>query len=460
MFSPSIYAERRAHLARQGPDGLLLFPGNALSPMNYGDNPYPFRQDSTFLYYFGVDEPDLAGVIDTEDGSAVLFGDDIDVETVVWTGPLESLAAKAERAGVARGQPAAGLAELLEQARARGRAIHFPPQYRHDNLLRLAAALGVAPDQVNDLRSEALVRAVIDQRAVKQPEEVAEIRDALRVCGEIQQLAREATAPGRLETEVAGRMEGHVLARGLRLAFPTILTTSGQYLHNMPRPHPMQAGQIALNDSGVESAEHYAGDITRSCPVSPAFTDVQRAVYDIVLEALNGAIAIIRPGLPFREVHRTAAEILVRGLAGLGLMTGDAAEAVETGAYALFFPCGVGHMLGLDVHDMEPLGEEWVGYDEQVRRRPEFGWRNLRMGRALRPGFVVTVEPGVYFVPELIDRWQAEGRFTDFIRYDRLGPFRDFGGIRIEDNILVTPDGGENLSADLPKSREAMERPG
>ncbi len=444
-------------MREQMDSGLILLLGHDLSPMNCEANAYPFRQDSSFLYFFGLDDPSLAAVIDIETGAECLFGDDLTVEEIVWTGPQPPLSEKADRVGVARTGPTSDLGAMLKQAVEQGRRVHFLPQYRPENVLKIGRLLNVAPEAIAEHVSAPLIRAVVAQRSVKSEEEIEQIEVALTVAYAMQTTAVTMTRPGVTEREVAGVMEGIAVSCGVRLSFPTIFSVHGQILHNPYHTNVMEDGDIVVNDSGAESYLHYASDITRTIPVSGTFTQKQREIYSIVFEAQEKAIAAVQPGVEFRDVHRLACTTLVTGLKDLGLIKGDLAEAVQAGVHTLFFQCGLGHMMGLDVHDMEGLGEDFVGYTDAIRRNPEFGWRSLRLARALEPGFVVTVEPGIYFIPELIDRWRAEKKCEAFIDYSKVEAYRDFGGIRLEDDILVTDQNHRVLGKPIPRTLEDVE---
>ncbi len=457
MFPVETYIQRRKRLLTQIDSGLVLFLGNALSPMNYVDNTYPFRQDSSFLYFFGLDEPDLAAVIDADDGTACMFGDDLTVEDIVWTGPQPPLREKCERCGVAQTAPSRELESVLKKALTRNRPIHFLPQYRPENVLNIRSLLGIEPEAVASRVSEPLIRAVVQQRSFKSSEEIEQIEAALDVAYRMQTSAMKMARPGMIEREVAGAMEAIAISSGGRLSFPTIFSVHGETLHNPYHDNVMQDGDIAVNDSGAESPLHYASDITRTIPIGGTFSPRQRDVYSIVFEAQERAIAAIRPGVEFRDIHRLACEVLMAGLKQLGVARGDPAEAVQAGAHTLFFQCGLGHMMGLDVHDMEGLGEDFVGYTDTIKRNLEFGWRSLRLARALEPGFVVTVEPGIYFIDALIDRWQAERKHEAFVDYAKLESYRGFGGVRLEDDVLVTADGFRVLGKPIPRTIEDVE---
>ena len=456
MFSPDTYAARRAALAEAVGDGLIVLLGNGDAPMNYAANLYPFRQDGSFLYYTGLDAPGLALALDAESGEATLYGPDPTLDDVIWEGPAPSLAERAASAGIAASAAPAALAEAVGRARRAGRRVHVLPPYRGDAKLQLAALLGQVPDAIE--ASMTLVDAVIAQRLLKTDAEVAEIERAVAVAADAHRLAMRLAQPGRTEREVSGAIEGHYAAHGGFAAFPVLLTVRGETLHNHATDTVLQEGDLLLVDTGaVVDRTRYVSDITRVAPVGGAFSDRQRAVYETVLDAQLAAIDGMRPGVPFRDLHALAAVRLAEGLGALGLMRGDAEEAVAAGAHALFFPHGLGHAMGLDVHDMEGLGEDRVGYDDEITRSDQFGTSALRFGRRLDAGHVMTVEPGCYFIPPLIDAWRAEGRHAEFVDYDALDDWRTFGGVRIEDDVLVTDAGHRVLGPEIPKAPEAVE---
>ncbi len=457
MFPTEVYTARRRRLRKAISSGVILLLGNDESPMNYEDNPYPFRQDSSFLYYFGVDEPRLAAVIDVDEGTECLFGDDVTVEDVIWTGRQTPLAEKARRAGVEQTAPSGDLASVLEAARKRDRVIHFLPPCRAEHTLQIHDLLNYPPEMVGQLVSEPLIRAVVSQRSVKAPEEVEQIELALRISYQMQTMAMKLARPGVVEREVVGAMAGIATALGVHFAFEPIFSMHGETLHNPFHHNMLRAGDIAVNDSGAESPLRYASDITRTIPIGGRFTEKQREIYSIVLDAQESAIAAVRPGAEFRDIHRLACVKLVAGLKELALTKGDPEEAVEAGAHALFFQCGLGHMMGLDVHDMQGLGEDYVGYTDTIRRNPAFGWRSLRLAKAVEPGYVVTVEPGIYFIGVLIDRWKAQRKCEAFIDYEKVESYRDFGGIRLEDDIQVTEIGSRVLGPPIPKTISEVE---
>lgn len=452
MFSDQTYIERRSRLGQALESGVVLLLGHDESPMNFRDNPYPFRQDASFLYYFGLSEPGMAALIDVEEGNSTLFGHQPTLEEIVWTGARPSLAERGADVGLEDCRPAAELADHLALAVQGGRTIHFLPPYRSSTILRLARLLEIPSADVEKCASRRLIQAVVSQRAVKSTEEIAELDLAMALAHDIHTLAMRLARPGMLEQEVVGAIEGLLIGKGSAVPFPVIFSVRGEVLHNHRHDNEMQAGDLALLDAGALSPGCYASDITRTFPVGGRFTARQRQVYEVVLAAQRKAIAAVAPGVRFEEVHRLASRELAEGLAGMGILRGDLDEAVAQGAHALLFPHGLGHMLGLDVHDMESLGEQYVGYDEQTERSEQFGSRSLRLARELRPGFVVTIEPGLYFIPQLIDSWAAEKRLEEFIDYRELAGWKDFGGVRIEDDLLVTAEGHRVLGEPIPKS--------
>lgn len=459
MFETSTYRSRRRQLVRQGPDsGLVLLIGNGPSPKNYEGNPYPFRQDSTFLYYFGLDRPNLFATIDLDAGTSTLYGEDAQLETIVWSGRRPSLRDAADASGVPTVASPSDLEEHLTTATRSGRPVHFLPPYRDEHRCTLERLLGIRSDRVGALASEPLIRAIVHQRSRKTEEEVSQIEQALDTTAQIHEHAMRRARPGVMEYEIVGDLKNIVASKNVSLSFTPTCSTRGEVLHNHSYSNRLQQGDLLLLDAGASSPMHYAGDITRVTPVGGSFTDRQSAIYDAVLSAQIAGIKALEPGIPFKEVHLNAARTLTEHLVDIGLMRGDPEAAVAAGAHALFFPHGLGHMLGLDAHDMENLGEEYVGYGADQTRSTQFGLHTLRLARPVRPGFVVTIEPGCYFIPPLVERWQQENRHERFINYELVEYFLDFGGIRIEDNVLITQDGARVLGPDIPKDSESVER--
>ncbi len=452
MFDASIYTQRRIKLKEQLGSGLALFIGNDESPMNYPANPYHFRQDSSFLYFFGLDSPGLAAVVDVEESKDTLFGDDVTIEDIIWMGDQPALKDRALKVGVEETAPSKALGDTLLKAIQKGRKVHFLPPYRFETVFKLSTLLGLKGTQVKDYVSQSLIKAVVAQRSIKIREEIAEMEKALDISYDMYTTAMKMAKSGVYEREIVGRMEGIALSAGFHMAFPTILSIDGQTLHNHYHGNVLEKGRLVVCDSGAESPMHYASDITRTIPVDGEFTDRQKEIYEIVLKTNLKAIESIKPGVNYRDIHVQAAKTIATGLKDVGLIKGDVDEAVKNGVHAMFFPHGLGHQIGLDVHDMEDLGENFVGYNEKNKRSDQFGLAYLRFARELEEGLVLTVEPGIYFIPALIDKWRAENKFPEFIDYDKAETYKDFGGIRIEDNILVTQDGSRVLGKPIPKT--------
>jgi Xaa-Pro aminopeptidase len=458
MFDKNIYTERRQKLKKQVGSGLILLLGNEDSSINFKDNVYPFRQDSNFLYFFGLDRPGLAGVIDIDGDREILFGRDPSIDEIIWIGPqTSSFSGQADTVGVTEVQATDKLGSFLQHTGAKSQAIHFLPPYRPENILKLSAWLGINPAVLKERSSVKLIRAIVAQRSIKSGEEISEIETAVNITGEMHVAAMKGALAGMSEAQVAGMLHGIAVGGGGNLSFSSILTMNGQVLHNHYSTNTLRPGQMILCDCGAENAMHYAGDMTRTFPVSKKFSTVQRELYEVVLSAQEAAAEALTPGKLFRDIHFLAAEKLVDGLKAVGLMKGDPAEAVAAGAHTMFFQCGLGHMMGLDVHDMEDLGEEYVGYTDELKKSKEFGLKSLRLGRALEPGFVVTIEPGLYFIPELMDLRQSEKKFESFIHYDKLQSFRSFGGIRVEEDYVITPSGARLLGRPVPKTADDVE---
>jgi Xaa-Pro aminopeptidase len=456
MFDARVYASRREALVRALAEagvreGTIVLIGNRESPMNYADNCYAFRQDSSFLYFVGVALPGLAAAIELATGRAALYGDEATMEDIVWTGPQEPIAALAARSGIGLTRPRAALARDLE-----GEALLFFPPYRADTRAELAELLGSPYRQVDGLCSLPLVRAAIALREIKAPEEVAEMDAAVAVSVDMHKAALSTARAGMLESDVYARVAQVALASGGGLSFPVIATTRGATLHTHSHGRALEEGGLFLLDAGAELPSGYAGDLSTSFPVGPRFDSRQREVYELVMRMHRRACSLLRPGLPFREVHVAAAREGVLGLKELGLMRGDPEEAVESGAYALFFPCGVGHMIGLDVHDMEDYGEQRVGY-EGMARSPLFGLGKLRLAKPLKAGMTFTVEPGIYFIPELFEMWKAEGRFSRHIDYAAAEAWMGLGGMRNEEDWMATESGARRLGPEFDKTTAAIE---
>ena len=457
MFDKHVYLERRQKLKKAVGNGLILLLGNEESSMNYKDNLYPFRQDSTFLYFFGIDIPGVLAIIDVDNDNEIVFGDNLTTEQMVWTGFKEPLELLSQKAGVAQVKRKKEIGRIVQKSLSENRNFHFLPPYRPEHVEILSSLLAIQRDLLSLMSSVSLIKAIVGLRSIKSQEEIEEITKAVNITVNMQLTAIKMTKEGMTETQIAGEIHGIAISAGGNLSFPTILTVNGQILHNGYTQSVLKSGNMVLCDCGAETSMHYAGDLTRTFPVNNTFTSIQKNIYDIVLKTHLGAIEMLKPGIPYREVHLFACEKIAEGLKQLGVMKGDVKEAVAQGAHALFFPCGLGHMMGLDTHDMENLGEKYVGYDDDIIQSTQFGLKSLRLGRPLQEGFVLTVEPGIYFNPQLIDEWEAERKCSSFINYEKLNEYRSLGGIRIEEDFLITAHGSRLLGDQLPKAAEQIE---
>ncbi|HSO78462.1 MAG TPA: aminopeptidase P family protein [Bacteroidales bacterium] len=457
MFEREVYINRRQKLASQVKKGIGLFIGNVEAPMNYPANTYHWRQDSDFLYFFGLDLPGLTGVIDFDSHEEFIFGNDVDIDDIIWMGPQPTIAGLSESVGVKKSNPVAGLKEFIGKALEGGRTVHFLPPYRAETKMTLGALLHENPCQMRSKASEELIKAVIALRSLKEECEIKEIEKASDIACEMQTTAMRMCKPGVSEREIFGAIEGIAWAKGSGTSFPIILSVDGQTLHNHSHDNILKEGRMMVSDCGAESLMHYAADLTRTTPVGGRFNQRQKEIYEIVLKANTESIKLAKPGMSNKDLHLNACRIIATGLKELGLMKGDPAEAVAAGAHALFMPHGLGHMMGLDVHDMESLGENFVGYNDEVKRSSQFGLAFLRFALPYKPGHVFTVEPGIYFIPELMEMWKAEGKFSQFINYEKSVTWLGFGGVRIEDDVLITADGSRMLGKTAPKTVKEIE---
>lgn len=454
MFPKETYINRRRALREKVGSGLILLLGNDESGMNYADNTYNYRQDSTFLYYFGLPFAGLAAVIDVDGDKEMIFGDELTIDDIVWMGTQPTLHEKAHRVGVDNVQPTYSLRSVLDEARKGGREIHYLPTYRPEHILKLYNLLDVKPSE--EKASVKLIRAVVDMRNHKTAEEIEEIERACNVTADMHIAAIKACRAGMHEYELASIIESTAKSQNCELSFPIICTINGQTLHNHYHGNLIKPGDMVLIDAGAETSMGYAGDMSSTMPADRTFTPRQKSIYNLQVASHLAAVDMLRPGVPFVNVYERSAEVVCEGLKALGIMKGDPAEAVKEGAHAMFYPCGLGHMMGLDVHDMENLGEVYVGYDGQPKST-QFGRKSLRLGRPLEEGFVLTIEPGVYFIPELIDLWEGQGLYKDFIDYAELNKWRDFGGVRNEEDYLITKDGARRLGKKIPLTTEEVE---
>lgn len=451
MFEKEVYASRRAQLMKLVKTGVILLFGNNDSPNNCLANAYyPFRQDASFRYYFGQVRDGLVGVIDVDAGTEMLVGNDIDIEDIVWYGSVDSVASMATQVGVAQSAPMARLADIVNQAKAQGRKIHFLPPYRHDIQIQIMDLTGIHPSKQREAASLELIHAVVEMRSVKTPLEIAELEKASAIGYKMHTTAMRLTKPGVTEKFVGGQVDGIAHSYGAQVSFATIFSQHGEIMHGNPSTAVLESGRLALCDAGAESLAGYCSDNTRTYPVNGKFTQRQLDIYTIVEACHDYVLEVAKPGVKYADVHFAVCRLMTERLKELGLMKGDVDEAVRAGAHAMFLPHGLGHMMGMDVHDMEALGQIYVGFDEETRPNLEqFGTNCLRMGRRLQEGFVVTDEPGIYFIPALIDEWRASGHCAEFLNFDMLDTYKDFGGIRLEDDVLITADGCRFLGKEI-----------
>ena len=465
MFSKEVYARRRQTLvakmadsAAEGKRGIALFIGNTEAPAQYKDNCYKFRQDSTWLYFFGIDQPLYAAIIDLDNGNETIFANDVEIGDIIWMGPQPSVASIAASVGVEKSAPYTDLNAAVAKVLAEGRPVHFVKPSRYYNTMKIASLLGCGTDEVAGRFSLALTKAIISMRLVKEDCEIEAIDDACNLGYEMHTVARNSIVPGIIEQEIVGKMDGVTLSKGWGVSFPTILTQHGETLHNHLHDKIIEPGKLMVIDAGAESNVHYASDFTRTYPTSGKFTAKQREIYQIVCDCNEFAFSMTRPGISYREVHLKTMHLMLEELRALDIVRGDVQNMVEAGIAGLFMPHGLGHNMGLDVHDMEDYGENYVGYDDDQSRSPQLGLGSLRMARKLVPGNVITDEPGIYFIPALIEKWKSEKTDQGFVNYSKLESYYDFGGIRLEDDVLVTADGARRLGKErLPISPDDVE---
>ena len=457
MFDVNTYINRRHNLSTGIDSGIILLMGNDESPMNYTDNIYRFRQDSTFLYYFALNRAGLVGIIDVDQNKHYLFGNDFTIDDFVFMGFQPTLSELAETVGVKKTGTLSKLDNYLKDAVAKGRSIHFLPPYRADNKIKLWNWLGINPKETKKFASVELIKSIVAQREIKSDKELVEIEKAVDTSVDMHIAAMRMVRPGLMESDIVSKVHEIGQQAGGYVSFPVIATIHGETLHNPFYGNKLKEGDMFLLDCGAETEMGYAGDLSSTMPVSPQFSTLQKEIYNIVLESHNKSIEMLKPGIPFKDIYYAACGIIVDGMKSLGLIKGDTAEIVQSGAHAIFFQCGLGHQMGLDVHDMEDLGEVYVGYEGKAKST-QFGIKSLRLAKPLIPGMVVTIEPGIYFIPSLIDMWRAEKCFTDYINYDKLEEYKDFGGIRNEEDFVITKDGYKLLGKKKPKTIEDVEK--
>jgi Xaa-Pro aminopeptidase len=449
MFSPNTYIERRNVLIQTIKSGIILLLGHKNSPINHAHQTYPFRQDSTFLYYFGLNLPNLAGIIDTASGETIIFGNDAHPDELIWFGPQTKLAENASKVGIYKTQDIATLAIFIKTALRQNRQIHIIPEYRYDTLVTIAKLLHISPEKIALKYSATLLHAIVNQRSYKSAAEINEIKAAINITHEMFKTANDMLNEGLYEYEILAEFQKIATHRQTKFAFTPIISVHGEFLHNFNYHNQLKSGQLLLIDAGVESKNHYAADITRTYPINRSFNTQQKAIYDIVSQTQKEAIAAIKSGILYKTIHLGAARCIFNGLKALGLTTGDTECAIQAGAHKLFFPHKISHMLGLDTHDMSGLRGHATDHNENAHLTNILKYTTLTMDLELKTNFCLTIEPGIYFIPILIDRWESTKKFQEFINYSELKKFRDFGGIRIEDDILVTSEGAKNLSINI-----------
>jgi Xaa-Pro aminopeptidase len=457
LFSTSTYVNRRNELIKQMATGVILINGNEEAPMNYKDNVYHFRQNSNFLYYFGIQLSNLNALIDCETGECIIYGHENTMDDIIWLGEVPALSELASRVGVSIIKPAPQIVIDLKTIKSQNRVVHYLPPYRIEHNRLISDALDLPIQSQNENASIPLIKAVVKQRSIKSDEEIVELIDAVNITRQMHLQAYKSVKPNKYEYESVGDILNVCKAYNAQLAYGVIFSINGQVLHNHSHYNKMKSGRLVINDSGAENAMCYAGDITRTIPVDGKFTSKQKDIYDIVYKMEESSIAALKPGVKYRDIHLHANNVLLDGLKDLGILHGDTSDMLEQGLAGLFMPHGLGHMMGLDVHDMEDLGENYVGYEDGQQRATYLGLKSLRLAKTLESGFVLTVEPGIYFIPQLIYKYKADGKFTDFVDYNKLDEFLDFGGVRIEDNVLITDTGYEVLGEHIPKTTEEVE---
>jgi Xaa-Pro aminopeptidase len=457
LFDKQVYIDRRAVLKKNVSSGLILILGNDQVGMNYDHNWYPFRQDSSFLYYFGLSIDGLAAIIDIDNNEEIIFGNENTIDDIVWTGPLPTVKEMAALVGIEKSMPYSDIEKYCTNTITQKRTLHINPQYRGDNKLKLQQWLNVSSEKLSEFYSVTLIKAIVQQRSYKEVREIAEMHHATLISVDMHLAAMQFAKPGMKEYEITGKLKEVAYANNATVSFPPIVTVHGEVLHNTTANNTLQEGHLLLCDAGASNYMNYAGDLTSTFPVSKKFTPQQKNLYQIVIDAHFTAVAMLQPGVLYKDIYLAASQKIVEGMQALGVMKGDAAEAVAAGAHAMFFQCGLGHMIGLDVHDMEGLGEQYVGYNDSLIRSKQFGMKSLRLARALEKDFTLTVEPGIYIIPQLIDKLKAEHKFEEFINYEELEKYRFANGIRVEEDYVITNTGADILGKRLPITVDEIE---
>jgi Xaa-Pro aminopeptidase len=457
LFEKQVYIDRRATLKKNVGSGIIIILGNEQVGMNYDHNWYPFRQDSTFLYYFGLSVSGLVALMDIDKDEEIIFGNENTIDDIVWTGPLPTIKEMAELVGINKSLPYQDIEQYISNGLQSKRTLHFNPQYRGDNKIKVQQWLNVSALELTNIYSADLIRAIVKQRSYKEVREVAEMHKATLISADMHLAAIQFAKPGMKEYEIVAKIKEVAYAQNATVSFPPIVTVHGEVLHNTNANNTLKEGHLLLCDAGASNHMCYAGDLTSTFPVGKKFSSQQKSLYEIVLNAHLTAVDMLKPEVLYRDIYLAASQKIVEGMQGLGVMKGNATDAVTVGAHAMFFQCGLGHMIGLDVHDMEGLGEQYVGYNDTLLRSQQFGMKSLRLARALEKDFTLTVEPGIYIIPQLIDKWKAERKFEDYINYNELEKYRFANGIRIEEDYLITDKGAQILGKRLPITVDEIE---
>lgn len=453
LFSEETYVTRRAELCKSVGDGLLIFMGNDESPMNCKDNVYHFVQDSTFRYFFGLNLPELRATIDCATGEAVIYGNEYTLDDIIWVGENPTIQSLAEKVGINKVLPKSKFEGHLKSHKK----LHWLPAYRHNHILELSSFLSVYSHEITENVSEDFIRGIVNLRSYKSQDEVIQLEEAVNITRSMHLAAMQNVVEGKYEYEVVAEILKTLKSHNADLSYPVIFSVHGETLHNHYHGNLMTSGRLALNDSGAWNVAGYAGDITRTIPVNKKFTQQQKEIYKLVLNMEKSSIEMLKPGKKYKDIHIASNRIMLEGLSEIGLVSGNIDDMLEQGVGGLFMPHGLGHMIGMDVHDMENLGEDYVGYRPGLERSTQLGLKSLRLAKELEDGFVITVEPGIYFIPALIDKMKATKQFTDFIHYDKLEAYKEFGGIRIEDDVLITENGYKILGEYIPKEIDEIE---
>ena len=457
MFEKEVYKLRREELKKLVKDGLIIIMGNSESPMSYKANAYEFVQDSTFLYYFGLNSPDLIGVIDIDNNNEFILGKEFTIDDIIWMGQQKTFKEQALEVGIQNFIEREEIFNIIKKAKENNQKIHFTNQYRDSNIIQLSEILDISLKDIEEKFSELLVESIIKMRSIKEDREIKEIEKAVNITRKMHLAAMKNVKADMKAYELVAILESEAKKHNATMSFHTIGTVEGQVLHNHLHQNRFKDGDLVLLDCGARLENGYCGDMTTVFPVSKKFSKDQKMFYNLLIKMFEKAEEVTKPGITNKEVHLEVCKVLAKGMVDLGLMNGDIDDIVSSGAHALFFPHGLGHMLGLDVHDMENFGENRVGYDSEIKRDTQFGLKSLRLGKKLEPGFVLTIEPGIYFIPELIKKWKTQELHKDFINYAQVERYLDFGGMRYEGDFIITDSGNRRLGKKMPKIYEEVE---